>query len=51
MWIGVGFLAEAGMRAGRVEAISQEEFLGYLERKGCACVVVLVEGLEGEDEE
>ena len=35
MWIGVGLVGVAGMRAGRVEAISQEEFLGYLVRKGC----------------
>jgi hypothetical protein len=34
MWIGVGLPEEAGIRAGKVEAISQEEFLGNLSRKG-----------------
>jgi hypothetical protein len=34
MWIGVGFEGEAGIRAGSVEAISQEEFLEKLDKKG-----------------
>ena len=34
MWIGVGLPGETGIRAGRVEAISQDEFLGYSSRKG-----------------
>jgi hypothetical protein len=34
MWIGVGLEGEAGIRAGSVEAISQEEFMGKLDRKG-----------------
>jgi hypothetical protein len=34
MWIGVGLSLEAGSSAGRVEAMSQEEFLGNLARKG-----------------
>lgn len=34
MWMGVGLPADAGIKAGRVDAISQEEFLGYLSRKG-----------------
>jgi hypothetical protein len=34
MCIGVLLVGEEGMRAGRVEAISQEEFLGNKERKG-----------------
>jgi hypothetical protein len=35
MWIGVGWVDVAGMRAGSVEAISQLEFLGKRSRKGC----------------
>ncbi len=39
MWIGVGFVGEVGIRAGSLEAISQEEFLGYFSRKAW-CVLV-----------
>jgi hypothetical protein len=35
MCIGVLLLGDAGMRAGSVEAISQDEFLGNFSRKGC----------------
>lgn len=34
MWIGVGLVGEAGIRAGRVDAISQLEFRGNFSRKG-----------------
>lgn len=34
IWIGVGFSGEAGIRAGSVEAISHDEFLGIFSRKG-----------------
>lgn len=34
MWIGVGLVEVEGSRAGRVDAISQEELRGYFERKG-----------------
>lgn len=38
MCIGVLFVDDAGRRAGRVEAISQDEFLGYFSRNGCEFV-------------
>jgi len=34
MWIGVGKSSVAGMMAGRVEAISHDEFRGYFAKKG-----------------
>jgi hypothetical protein len=34
MWIGVLLLGDAGMRAGRVEAISHDEFFGNFSRNG-----------------
>lgn len=43
MWMGVLFDGEAGIRAGRVEAISQDEFFGWLERKGWCVLVVYLE--------
>ena len=38
MWIGVGLFGLEGIRAGRVDAISHDEFRGYLDRKGYWCV-------------
>lgn len=44
MWIGVLLVGEEGRRLGRVEAISQEEFLGKRVRKGPNPVTSTVTG-------
>ena len=38
--MGTELFEDVGIKAGRVEAISQDEFLGYLSRKGCSSVSI-----------
>lgn len=51
MWMGVLLVGEEGSRLGRVEAISQEEFLGKRVRKGWGGGLVLWEEFGVEESE